>query len=203
MHEMNDPILNASAIADPSQPKVFELIFPHGFSKSASMIEALCIDGRFKLCAPSRVARESFLLAIGIANFSGIPADLNKTTVLFPRVPPDAQLEYGVPNNLETNGLEEESDEGSEDDKFVGSHNEEVVSDTQYKALEDDMRKIKEELFVKNRALSDLQRRLAKSESDTKQSRGDLTLCRQKLKPVESSYKESQTALKLSEKRIM
>ena len=85
----------------------------------------------------------------------------------------------------------------------MGSHNEEVVSDTQYKALEDDMRKIKEELFVKNRALSDLQRRLAKSESDTKQSRGDLTLCRQKLKPVESSYKESQTALKLSEKRIM
>jgi hypothetical protein len=83
MHPIDEPIVGVSAACDYSHPKAFELTFPAGIPESASMVSALCRDGKFQLEAPNRLARESLLLTIGIANFKGKPADLNASTTLY------------------------------------------------------------------------------------------------------------------------
>lgn len=89
MHDPTQPILNATAVADPSQPRHFDLTFPSGLPKSATMLTALSLEGRFQLQAPNRVTRESLLLALGIANFRGKPSELTLNSVLFsPELPP-------------------------------------------------------------------------------------------------------------------
>ena len=76
-------IKQAYAIADPANPKYFDLVFLLGIPQG-SMLSALSTDGRFQLVAPNRTTREMLLLALGIANFSGRPVDLTDTTVLYP-----------------------------------------------------------------------------------------------------------------------
>mmetsp|Transcript_26284 Transcript_26284/g.37673 ORF Transcript_26284/g.37673 Transcript_26284/m.37673 type:complete len:483 (-) Transcript_26284:55-1503(-) len=49
------------------------------------MIQALLSDKiTLSLMAPNRVSRESFLLALGIANFTGKPSELTPSSLLFP-----------------------------------------------------------------------------------------------------------------------
>jgi len=50
-----------------------------------SILSALLSDdeGLLELVAPNRVARESLMLTIGIANFQGKPSDLDATTILY------------------------------------------------------------------------------------------------------------------------
>jgi hypothetical protein len=83
MHPIDEPIVGVSAACDYSHPKAFELTFPTGIPESASMVSALCMNGRFQLEAPNRLARESLLLTLGIANCTLKPADLNATTILY------------------------------------------------------------------------------------------------------------------------
>jgi len=83
MHPVDEPLTAAMIRCDYSHPKAFELTFPTGLPESASMVSALCTEGRFQLQAPNRLARESLLLTIGIANFDGKPVDLNASTILF------------------------------------------------------------------------------------------------------------------------
>ena len=51
---------------------------------SDSVLSALCTDGFFQLETPSRLSRESLLIALGIANYQGTPASLDTKTILFP-----------------------------------------------------------------------------------------------------------------------
>jgi len=98
LHDVQEPIVFASAIAMPAEPKVFDIYFPSGLPESAGMVRALCNDdGHFKLKAPNRVARESLLLSLGIANFcalGGKPVDLDASSTLFPDTPHGAVIEY-------------------------------------------------------------------------------------------------------------
>ena len=87
----------------------FQFTFPQGLQNdTASMVKALChsvedddiedtssssndrptIDS-LPLAASNRMARESLLLCMGIANFQGRPADLSPTTMLYPTTTTD------------------------------------------------------------------------------------------------------------------
>jgi hypothetical protein len=85
MHPVDEPIVGVSAECDYSHPKTFALTFPTGIPESASMVSALCMNGSFQLEAPNRLARESLLLTLGIANCTRKPADLDATTILYGR----------------------------------------------------------------------------------------------------------------------
>jgi len=88
LHDAEDLISNPCAVADPSQPKSFDLIFLSGLPKSSAMLPVLCEDnGSFQLTAPNRVTRETFLLTLGIARYSSKSSDLSTKSVLFPSVP--------------------------------------------------------------------------------------------------------------------
>lgn len=85
LHPENEPIRCVTAAADCGHAKNLELILPSQLPESASMVAALCADGsRFLLQAPNRLARESLLLTIGIANYKGKPVDLDAVTILYP-----------------------------------------------------------------------------------------------------------------------
>lgn len=101
MHPVENPIRCVTATADHQNATHVALVLPS--SLPDGMIAALCTTdppNRFLLQAPNRLARESILLAIGIANYQGKPADLCADTILYP------------PNNL-SSGLSL-ADDGSE-----------------------------------------------------------------------------------------
>ena len=83
MHPEDQPILSVTARCDHSSSKGFELVFVKGIPESAPMIEALATDCSFELEASNRLARESLLFALGIANYAGEPVNLDETTILF------------------------------------------------------------------------------------------------------------------------
>jgi chromosome segregation ATPase len=83
LHEQ--PIRHFRVVANPQNPKQFTLLFryPKNQSSQPSMLTLLCDDQRLQLQASNRLARESLLLAIGIANFKGKPSDLDISTILY------------------------------------------------------------------------------------------------------------------------
>lgn len=94
MHPADEAIVGVSAECDYSHPKAFSLTLPTWIPESASMVSALCMNGSFQLEAPNRLARESLLLTLGIANCTLRPADLDATTILYGRE--DKLLQAGV-----------------------------------------------------------------------------------------------------------
>ena len=83
IHDANKPIINSSALAHPSDPKLFELIFPSDFPSSVSKLTTGCKNNILQLRAPNRSERESFLLTLGVANLSGSAIKLNRKTLFF------------------------------------------------------------------------------------------------------------------------
>jgi len=101
------PISCVSVSADPSRATFLTLSFPPEVIASAPALSALCSttdndndsstnsssstksgNVRLDLQAPSRLYRESFMLALGIAMYSGNISGLNTKTVLFRSAPP-------------------------------------------------------------------------------------------------------------------
>lgn len=78
------PIFYVTAQVPTSNPKFVDLRIA---VSPESILSALCTDGHFQLEAPNRLARESFLMTLGIANYSGKPADLDAQTILFKDTP--------------------------------------------------------------------------------------------------------------------
>lgn len=101
IHPEHEPLYcRAATVWDYSQIKNIALTFhSNDISPSASMVAALCSTDNededdeihelanqrlyFRLQAPNRLARESMLLSLGIANFQGKPSDLNACSILF------------------------------------------------------------------------------------------------------------------------
>ena len=103
IHPEHEPLFCRTAtVWDYNQIKDIALVFQsHDLPPSASMVAALCstdndIDDDddsspgpnpsrlyFRVQAPNRLARESMLLSLGIANFQGKPSDLNANSILF------------------------------------------------------------------------------------------------------------------------
>ena len=82
------PILGTTAQVPSNNAKHMNLRIVVG---SDSVLSALCTDGFFQLETPSRLARESLLIALGIANYQGTPASLDAKTILFRD---ESQLSY-------------------------------------------------------------------------------------------------------------
>jgi len=98
-HAEDEPLIcHSAAVTDYGQSKNLALIFDSNIlPPSASMVAALCSAESdvvhslscsndklyFHLQAPNRLARESMILAIGVANFKGKPVELNASSVLF------------------------------------------------------------------------------------------------------------------------
>jgi hypothetical protein len=102
IHPESEPILcRAATVWDYNQIKSIALIFHStDLAPSASMVAALCSTDNeeddnneshdlahnclyFRLQAPNRLTRESMLLTLGIANFTGKPSELNDRSILF------------------------------------------------------------------------------------------------------------------------
>lgn len=74
------PIFQVGARGSSSHPKHLDLKIS---VPPESVLSALCTDGVLQLEASNRLARESFLMTLGIANYTGEPAKLDAQTILF------------------------------------------------------------------------------------------------------------------------
>lgn len=97
----DQPLLQVTAHADPSNARHVDLIFPGlprtvpipggGGGAIPRLLDYCVVDQagldapRLELEVPNRMTRESLLLSLGIANYRGKPADLDNRTVLFYR----------------------------------------------------------------------------------------------------------------------
>jgi hypothetical protein len=131
IHPVSEPIRCVSAGTDPSHAKNFELIFAGGLPESAPMVAALSdLDAqglyRFELQASNRLARESLLLALGIANYAGEPADLNESMVLYDQelAPPKASDDDGSSSLSSSSTTDDETSVKSLSSEATGSSRE-------------------------------------------------------------------------------
>ncbi|CAB9512571.1 expressed unknown protein [Seminavis robusta] len=107
-----DPLYRVKAHSSHVNSKALQLQFRSCDLDNASLVSALVSDeGILELVAPNRFARESLLLAIGIANFKGKPADLEATTILYP--PDDEDDEYSSASSSSSSSDEDSSAGGS------------------------------------------------------------------------------------------
>ena len=193
-------IRQASAIADPSNPKHFDLVFPFGLPEGSSMVSALSENDRFQLVAPNRIAREMLLLAIGIANFAGNPADLTETTVLFPAL---AHVPHttGTPLKQVIQRNEDEFFTPDQDVSLPAIDQAEDAS-SRLRSLELELQHLRSKLSRKDKKISDLQRQLAQSNSSLLKAEKDLTSYRSDLQKKLEESKDYRTRLRAAEKRV-
>jgi hypothetical protein len=83
LHDEEEPILGCTALPDYENSKNFEIVLPDKIPATASRINGLAKDGSLRLSASNRLGRESLLLSIGIANYTGESSTLTPTSVLF------------------------------------------------------------------------------------------------------------------------
>lgn len=206
-------IKHASAIADPSNSKHFELVFPSGLPEESSMVTALSVDGRFQLATPNRVTRETLLFALGIANYSGKPVDLTETTVLYaghaeqsaspeaepePLVTPVKQVigtrdaEFFTPReSLPQNKLFDQGSPGDQETERV-----------RVLVLEQELQSMVAKLSRKDKVINDLQRQLVQSESRAQKAERKTVACQQTLQKTQEESRENLTKMRSAEKRV-
>ena len=255
LHDVKEPIVFASATAMPAEPKVFDLFFPSGLPESAEMVRALCNDdGHFKLKAPNRIARESLLLSLGIANFcafGGKPVDMNASSTLFPDTPHGAVIEYDCSKQNSTkegdtattphavrevkvvSPVQEERADDSADPlplprlvssdvkpaapeertrawmspmltlspKTPGTEST-MEADARFQALEAELRSKIDTIFSKEKACSDLQRRVAAAESGKRRSDDQVKHLKSESEMYKRRHTECSRALRSAERKI-
>jgi hypothetical protein len=101
-----EPFHRVSANTSHANSKDLELKFRSSdLLDDASLMSALVSeDGCLELVAPNRFARESLLLAIGIANFTGEPSELEASTILYPPPCDDHILDDSSSEGSSTSG---------------------------------------------------------------------------------------------------
>lgn len=189
-------IRQASAIADPSNPKHFDLVFPFGLPEGSSMVSALSENGRFQLVAPNRVAREMLLLALGIANFAGNPADLSDTTVLFParEIFPDSNATPSKQVIQRTEDMFFTPDQ----DVSQSSNDHGEQAGTRLSSLELELQHLRSKMSRKDKKIADLQRQLSQSNSSLQKAER----FRNDMQRALEATKDYQARLRVAEKRI-
>jgi hypothetical protein len=197
-------IKQACAIADPANPKYFDLVFlleiPQG-----SMLSALSTDGRFQLIAPNRTTREMLLLALGIANFSGRPADLTDTTVLYPGLVyyPGATVQDAKETPAKQ-VIERNEDvfftPDEESSRLINELDEQ--KGTLVNTFDPVLQQIHSENSGQVMINSALQMQLAQSDEMLQMTELDLSSCRKDLQRAIQDSKDCQAKLRLAEARI-
>jgi len=219
------------------------------------MVRALCNDdGHFKLKAPNRIARESLLLSLGIANFcayGGKPVDLDASTTLFPDTPPGAVIESDgsrqrsrkegddetiLQNVREVKVMSPVREEKGEDtgdplplpslatndDRPTASEEKTrgwmtplpilspktpgtdttTEADARFQVLEAELRGKIDTLFKKEKACTNLQRRVALAESGKKRSDDQVKSLQLESEKNRSKHADCSRALRSAEKKI-
>ncbi|KAL9181223.1 hypothetical protein ACHAXT_010028 [Thalassiosira profunda] len=133
-----EPVSHFRGIADPSKPKLLDLV------SSA--------HGRLRLEAANRKARETLLIALGIANYSGKLASLTAETTLFHC--DETEIDLGAESGLEK------------------------PSDLHTKQLDAKLAEFQRLLESKDVAITKLQKELVTSDAASQKVQKDLETCR-------------------------
>jgi hypothetical protein len=200
----DEPILGATAVSDPSRPKDFDLVIPVG---AASMVSVLSNDGRFQLQAPNRITRESLLLALGVANYRGKPADLSVQTILYPGLQSDDTIE-----TLRELGVTPVKRLVAEEVEFYtpqeNSHDTEAIDGAEaspndrVKELEQELHRVLSKMSRKDKVISDLQRTLTQSNTKVQKTETSLSSCKIELELKRKEFQECRSSLRSAERRI-
>jgi hypothetical protein len=198
-------IAKASAIADPSNPKQFDLVFPSGLPEGSSMVSALSTDGRFQLTTPNRMTRETLLLALGIANYSGQPCDLTETTVLYPgqvQHPGLTVKESSIETPVKQHTRRADVEFFTPQETYPIRSGEDDQSDARFCALELELQQMRSKLSRKDKVVSDLQRQLTQTAAKVEKSERTISSYQKDLQRTLEDSKETRTKLRAAEKRI-
>lgn len=192
IHSEEEPITGVAAIADHESAKGFELILPDDMPESASMVAALATDGRLQLSAPNRFGRESLLLSIGIANYTGEPSALGPASVLFCDLEQKTEEE-----DAPTNDDMDSADQGQNDEDPTGAESVQTppplpektecsesgtsMDDTRpdtdaqrMKELERELNMLRSKLSKKDKAMAELQKQVKSADSEKAKLRNEL-----------------------------
>ena len=204
----DQPILNATAISDPSRPKDFDLIIPAG---AASMVSALSTNERFQLQAPNRITRESLLLALGIANYRGLLADLNTKSILFPGPPAAAPMETGDQGDIEVTPFKAPiaddiqfftPREASPSTKDTVDTEKEATSCVRIKELEQELQEARSLMASRDKLVSDLHRQLAHTGSNLEKAEALSSSRKAELERRTKECQTHQSSLRSAEREI-
>jgi hypothetical protein len=196
------PILQVLAQTDYSNSKYFTLLIPN--PEKCSMLAAMCSDsGKLELEASNRMARESFLMALGIANYQGNPANLGCTTLLYPDYVPKSttislmdEVSVSSASSFDSSRLmssPEKSIASLTDDDDSNDASSQVTS-----VLQQELKLLQAKLARKDKVVSQLQQQIVKSNSAYQQTRQALSNSQSELKQSKKEIHEKH--LLLSEK---
>ena len=195
IHSEEEPITGVSAIADHESAKGFELILPDDMPESASMVAALATDGRLQLSAPNRFGRESLLLSIGIANYTGEPSALGPASVLFCDPEQKTEEEDALTNDDRDSADQAQNDEDPTDaesvqtpppvpEKTESSESSASMDDARpdtneadaqrMKTLVRELNMLRSKLSKKDKAMAELQKQVKSADSEKVKLRNEL-----------------------------
>ena len=225
-HDRSEPMMKVTAMANPSSPRELDIIFTQQLSSSAMLLSSFCEEGnRLRLLARNRTMRESFLLALGIANFTGSPADLKTHTMLFhnsttSETGADAheivEDQIILPDEKESEAEKDDVDSTSLDtdelpSKQILDESTETLSvkcgdekkmQSLERAIQKDLNLLREKLGAKDKILIDLRQRLRLAETELDQARKYGFEAEQERDTIKAQYGECYTNFRLSQKRI-
>ena len=209
-----EAIKEVSAEADPSQAKKFTLVLPFP-PEEGSMLSSMCNDSnKLMVIAPNRMTRETFLMALGIANYHGKPANLSCKTLLYrDPLPKRESIEDGsissesmpstsivsTPANLEASSEHPESDSLSVADPNMTVDPQDRIREDEMAALKKELDLVREKLARKDKVVSELQRQITKSDNSYNQIKQALHSCQDDLEKSKSENQQLSKALKITE----
>jgi chromosome segregation ATPase len=217
------PILQASALADPANPKRFDLILPMDSVAPDSMLSALMTDGKFQLEAPNRLTRESFLLSLGIANYKGRPADLNATTILFREDPVLMMLDdhddfgsinsgsscstYSTPSKASSSlagSVEPTTPDSATSLRSIESvQTKTTTAQDRIAEMEEEMQFLRAKLTRKDKVVSELQRQITRSDTVFQKTKQSLSTTQQELKQCKQEGAHEILSLKTAQANVI
>ena len=162
--------------------KSFHLLYRFGPSEEFNML---------KLKSPSRLARETFLIALGIAKYEGDIANLTKNSVLYPDSGSFSPIDKKIcvleaPKHCEEKeGLSEAIEHqftclpANEIDKGTPVNSKMIALEGE---LEKDMVMMRDKLEAKNQIVSELHHELDKLRDDHKASEEKYLTCKKNLR---------------------
>ncbi|KAL3944620.1 MAG: hypothetical protein SGBAC_001280 [Bacillariaceae sp.] len=212
------PIKQVTAAADASNSSHLDLMFPI-IPEEGSMLEAVLTDGKLLLKVSNRITRESFLMALGIANYQGKPGKLDCKTLLFgddalPQQPrslmdddslsstecttPRGGLQLLSPDKSIASSLSLQSPAATIAESVSGeSPEKEAVS-----SLTNELEMLRAKLARKDKVVSELQRQVAKSEDVYQQMKTSLVSCQDELRQSKTECQNMKQTVQTAEHKI-
>lgn len=215
------PLTLVNVISDHGNAKNFTLEFSPKELPQDCMLAALCEDYRIALQAPNRLARESVMLAIGMANYS--KDDLHEQSILF------GAKSSTKEDTDETETTADDTDNDSDPPEFHGDdaipdqvgevHHQSSMLDSESSSSssasvgsstlssqqpDDDavLRELRAKLARKDKVISELQRQLTQSDKAVRDSSSRLKAAESECRVHRDKYNDVKKALDSRDKRI-